>query len=88
MQKRDPDLVISGYSGLVTQDGVTVRVNIVRLEGETDWTLEVVNSAGTSTVWDGVFLSDDDAIAEFRRTLAEEGMRAFVEGENVVPFRR
>jgi hypothetical protein len=85
---RDPNLVFSSHSGKKTQDGVTVEVSIIRLEHENDWTLEVVNDAGTSIVWDAVFQSDGEAMNEFRRTVAEEGMIAFLEDSNVVPFRR
>ena len=52
------------------------------------WSLEVVNSIGTSTVWDDLFASDKEAYAEFERTLAEEGIRAFLDNANVIPFRR
>jgi hypothetical protein len=84
----DPNLVFSSHSGKMTKDGVTVEVSIIRLEHENDWTLEVVNDAGTSIVWDAVFQSDDEAMNEFRRTVTEEGMKAFLEDSNVVPFRR
>lgn len=50
MIDRDPNIVISGLSGDFSKDGVTVEVHIVRLEHEKDWTLEVVNSSGTSIV--------------------------------------
>jgi hypothetical protein len=43
------NLVISRLSGIVTEDGITVEVSIVRMEDETDWTLEVVNHRKTST---------------------------------------
>jgi hypothetical protein len=48
----------------------------------------VVNSAATSTVWDELFATDEDAYAEFERTVAEEGMQAFLDKGNVIPFRR
>lgn len=50
MSDRDPNIVTSGLSGPVTRDGVTVDVQIYRLEHEPGWTLEVVNARGTSTV--------------------------------------
>jgi hypothetical protein len=65
----------------VEKDGVTVEVWIIRLEHETEWLLEVVNSAGTSIVWDDLFASGEDAYAEFERTVAEEGMRTFLDKE-------
>jgi hypothetical protein len=82
---------ISGLSENYTKDGVTVEVHLVRLEQEATWTLEVVNSAGTSIVWDDPFQSDEQAYAEFLRTVAEERMKAFTDEEkltNVIPFRR
>jgi uncharacterized protein len=88
MIERDPKIVQSDLSRTVKQDGVTVEVSIIRLEHETEWSLEVVNSASTSIVWDDLFASDGEAFAEFERTVAEEGMRTFLDKENVIPFRR
>ena len=88
MAQRDPNLVHSGLSRKFTKDGVTVEVSILRLEGEADWTLEVVNEAGTSIVWDDLFPSDNDAYKEFFRTIEEEGMNAFLDKGNVIPLRR
>jgi hypothetical protein len=59
-----------------------------RLETKPGWSLEVVNSAGTSIVWDDLFPSDDAANEEFHRTVAEEGMAVFLDGARVVPLRR
>jgi hypothetical protein len=88
MNQREPNLVHSSLSRAVTSDGVTVTVSIVRLEHETQWSLEVVNDARTSIVWDDLFSSDEEAYAEFQRTLADEGMSAFLDKGNVIPFRR
>ena len=88
MAEREPNLVISSLSGPVTRDDVNVEVLIVRLEHETTWTLEVVNDAGTSIVWDDQFPSDSDAYQEFLRTVAEEGMQAFLDKGKVIPFPR
>jgi len=86
MADRDPNLVVSGLSGTVTQDGVTVEVNIVRLEDEPDWSLEVVNSSGTSTVWDDQFATDAAALDAFRQAVSEEGMASFLDSATVIPF--
>ena len=88
MTNRDPNIVYSGLSREVTRDGITVEVVIIRLEHETEWSLEVVNAASTSTVWDEPFATDEDAYAEFERTVAEEGMRTFLDSGKVIPFRR
>jgi hypothetical protein len=88
MDQREPNLIRSGLSRTVTKDGVTVEVSIVRLENETEWSLEMVNTSGTSIVWDDLFPSDKDAYAEFERTVTEEGIRTFLDGGKVIPFRR
>ena len=88
MKERIPNLVRSGLSGIVSKDNVTVEVIIVRLENEPKWSLEVENDAGTSIVWDDLFDSDDEAYAEFQQTVEEEGMRAFLDNKNVIPFKR
>ena len=87
MKERDPNIVHSGLSGVVSEDGVTVRVFIYRLEEESSWTLEVVNSVNTSIVWDDLFASDEAALAEFQRTVAEDGMQTFLDSAKVIPFK-
>jgi hypothetical protein len=69
MSQRDPNLVTSGLSGVVTQDGIKVEICIVRLDHEKLWTLEVVNAAGTSVVWDEQFSSDEEAMPNLREPL-------------------
>jgi hypothetical protein len=88
MSERDPNIVNSGLSRKVTRDGVTVEVSIIRLEHENEWSLEVVNSANTSIVWDELFPTDEAAYAEFERTVAEEGMQTFLDSAKVIPLRR
>jgi hypothetical protein len=88
MIEREPNIVSSGLSRAITRDGVTVEVAIVRLEHEKLWSLEVVNSAQTSIVWDDLFATDEEAYAEFERTVAEEGMQTFLDTGKVIPFPR
>ncbi len=85
----DPNLVNSGVSDDVTVDGVLFRIDVYRLEDDPQWTVEVIDEAGTSSVWDETFDTDqaayDFALAEIR----SEGGKAFRDGgDNVVPFRR
>ena len=70
------------------RDGITVKVCIYRLETDTEWSLEVVNAAGTSIVWDELFSSDNAAKEEFLRTVAEDGMATFLDSATIIPFRR
>ena len=74
MSKRDPNLVTSGLSGSQSKDGVSVEVNIFRLEDEGQWTLEVVNEKGTSIVWDDQFADDDAAFRAFEQVVADEAV--------------
>lgn len=83
-----PNLVLSSRNGRITRDGMTVELCIIRLEHSADWTLEVVNQKGTSIVWDDPFESDQAAFEEFERTIAEEGMEAFLYDARIIPFRR
>lgn len=84
----DPNLVRSSHSGPVSRQDITVRLEIYRLEDDPKWVLEVVNEAGTSTVWDELFDTDDAAYAAFRAAVEEEGMSAFLDETDVVRFPR
>ena len=88
MQDRDPNIVQSGLSRTVTVQGATVEVLIYRLEHDPKWALEVVNEAKTSTVWDALFDTDDEALQAFELALAEEGIDAFLDRSNVIEFPR
>lgn len=50
MQEREPNIVTSCLSRPITRDGVSITLEIYRLESEPDWTLEVVNDCGTSII--------------------------------------
>jgi hypothetical protein len=88
MSERESNIVTSGLSGTVTRDGVTVNVNIYRLEDEPGWVLEVINDKNTSIVWDDLFDTDDEAHAAFLQTASDEGMGTFLDQATVIPFRR
>lgn len=88
MTERDPNLVTSSLSQSFSRDGVTVEIHIYKLEDEAEWTLEVVNVRGTSTVWDDGFASDDAAYATFLTAVKDEGMTIFLDQATVIPFRR
>ena len=86
MADRDPNIITSGLSCTISKDGSKVEVLIYRLEHDPMWALEVVNEQGTSTVWDDLFDTDDEAFAAFQLTLDDEGMDAFFDRGNVIPF--
>ena len=75
MPNRHPNIITSGLSRTVTVDGVTVVVNIYRLEDDAQWALEVVNEVGTSTAWDAPFDTDEEAYAAFSSPLRRRGWK-------------
>ena len=61
MPDRDPNIIYSGLCRTIDADGIIVDVKIFRLEHDPQWALEVINEQGTSTVWDCLFDTDDEA---------------------------
>ncbi|WP_298921450.1 hypothetical protein [uncultured Roseobacter sp.] len=88
-REREPNLVRSGMSQQIVEDGISFDVGIYKLEGIHGWSLEVVTADGTSIVWDDLFDDDKAAFAEAVITIRSEGALAFQNGGgNVVPFKR
>ena len=86
--EREPNLIISGASQRIVEDGVPFKVDIYKLEGGDGWSLEVVTEDRTSIVWDDLFDDDRDALEEAVTTIRREGAVAFVNGgSNVIPFK-
>jgi uncharacterized protein len=75
----DPKIIHSALSRTIREDGTQIRVAIYRLE-TTDWSLEVVDATGASTVWDDLFSTDQAALDEAMKTIHEEGIRTFLNG--------
>jgi uncharacterized protein len=79
----DPKIIHSALSRTIRQDGTEIRIDIYRLEA-TDWSLEVVDETGASTVWDDLFPTDQAAFDEALKTIHEEGIRTFLSAERRV----
>jgi hypothetical protein len=86
MTEQYPTLVYSDLSGTFSQDGTSVELFIVKLEGSTEWVLEVLNSHGKSVVWEETFCDEKDAYIEFLQTIAEQGIYSFNGKNNVIQF--
>ena len=71
-------LITSRLSRTITRDGITVDVHIFRSEGDPEWTLEVADHEGASTVWEDTFETEQDALNEVFQTIAVEGMSSFL----------
>ena len=84
----DPEVITSGLSMSYSSHGVVLDIEICRMEDESEWSLEIVNEEGTSTVWDDLFESDEAALAEAIKAIEKEGVFAFHSRDNIVPFRR
>jgi hypothetical protein len=82
----DPNIIYSGLCKTVELEGRKFRIEIIRLEDKEGWLLEVVDEEGTSTVWDELYPTDHAALAEVTKAIDEEGLSAFLDGGNVVPF--
>ena len=75
------DLIFSDLEQSITLDGSTVEIDIYRLP-DTDWTAEVVDEFGNSTVFVGTFASDQEALDTVMHAIKEEGIQAFVGSES------
>jgi hypothetical protein len=71
-------IITSRLSRKISRDGMTVEVNIFRGEGDPEWTLEVVDQEGASTVWEDTFANEQDALNEVFQTIATEGISSFL----------
>ena len=74
----DPELEESPLSGSLTSGKRTVDIQIYRLVGQAQWTLEIVDEYNNSTVWDDTFPSDTAAMVEAKKAILEETISAFV----------
>jgi hypothetical protein len=73
----------------IIEDGISLKVEICRLEDDAQWSLEVVTDDGTSSVWDDLFDDDAAAFNEAVETIRTEDAQAFRDGgSNVIPFKR
>ena len=71
------DLIYSPLEQKYTSEGKTVQVQIYRLP-DTGWTLEVVDQYDNSTVWDGEFDTDQEALDYFLTEVKEDGIEAMI----------
>jgi hypothetical protein len=52
------------------------RIRFPTGTGDSGWSLEVIDQEGASTVWDDLFATDHEALAEFYQTLEAEGVQS------------
>ena len=71
------DLIDSPLSQTYTSNGRSVQIQIYRMP-DSGWTLEVVDQLNNSTVWDGEFETDQDALDTALADIKAEGNEAFI----------
>lgn len=74
----EPELEVSPLSQPISSGGRTVNVEIYRLEGESEWVLEVEDEFGNSTVWDDRFSTESAALVEAKKMILAEGVSSLV----------
>ena len=72
------EIVYSPLQQTYTSGGHELKIHIYSAADEADWMLEVVDAGGSSTVWDDRFATDQEALDEALRTIAEEGVEVFL----------
>ena len=73
----DPHLVFSVLSSRMALDGMSVDVQIYRLDFSPIWALEVITDGGASLVWEELFSTDSEAFATFQMA-AKRGLSYFL----------
>lgn len=73
----DIDIIHSPLTQTYSADGHSLRIQIYRLP-DTQWSLEVVDERGTSTVWDDLFETDKLALEEAFMAIESEGIGNFI----------
>ena len=77
-EEEDYEIENSRLSRKVSRDGMTVEVLIYRGRDDSGWMLEVVDQEGGSTVWDDLFPTEGEALAEALNTIETEGIACFL----------
>ena len=73
----DIEIIHSPLEQTYSADGHSVRIQIYRCI-DSQWSLEVVDERGTSTVWDDLFETDKEALEEAFMTIETEGIGNFI----------
>lgn len=85
MTEDEPTIIVSPLSGEFTADGITVSVEIYRLETEEGWSLELVDAENNSTVWTDTFPTDKAAWDVFELGVKQHGLAQLLEEDHDEP---
>ncbi|WEX75390.1 hypothetical protein PYH37_000797 [Sinorhizobium numidicum] len=79
MPESEQQYEFSEFSGEFVDDGVMVIIGIYRPANTNgEWTLEVIDQEGYSTVWEDSFATDREAFEEFLATIKRDGIHSFL----------
>jgi len=82
MTDDDPKIIKSPLSQRFTANGITVSVEIYRLDTSEGWSLELVDEGGNSTVWEDAFPIDQAAWDVFKLGVQEFGLARLLQPED------
>lgn len=72
------DLIYSPLQQRLNENGRWVEIHIYRMPNS-GWTLEVLDDKGASTVWDGEFRSDQEALAQALESINAVSIADFID---------
>ena len=78
----DPKIIVSPLSCQFTQNGITIDVQIYKLEDGEGWSLELVDEENNSTVWEDLFPTDEAAWHEFQTGVTAIGIAALLQADD------
>lgn len=85
MTDDNPKIIKSPLCRKFTSDGITVSVEIYRIETSEGWSLELVDEGWNSTVWEELFATDRAAWDEFERGVRGIGLARLLEEDHEKP---
>ena len=74
----ETDIIHSPLEQTYRADGHSMHIQIYR-SVDSQWVLELVDEGGTSTVWDDLFATDTQALAEALMAIKAEGIGNFID---------
>jgi len=79
------DIIHSPLEQIYSAEGLSVQIHIYR-SLNSQWVLEVVDESGVSTVWDDLFETDTQALAEALMAIQSEGLANFIDNANALAY--
>lgn len=81
----ETDIIHSPLEQTFSAEGHRVHIHIYR-SMHSQWVLEVVDESGVSTVWDDLFETDTQALAEALMAIQSEGLANFIDSADALAY--